>query len=69
MKVLMPEKQLELDVDEVIISQFTEIFERNISFDGLTERYPGQTFTLITGNMPKSLQEDIESIIKKYCNH
>jgi len=70
MRVVIPEKEIEFELDEISINQYKMVSKKPSENGVLMEKYTvGEPITVITGNMPKSLKIAIEEVIKNYCNH
>jgi hypothetical protein len=65
------EKEITFNLDDISIKQYNVIGRKQSeTIPMFVENYKvGETITLITSNMPDKLINEIDSIIKTYCNH
>ncbi len=69
--VEIPEDRFSFQLENAHMNQYRVVVEEpNINDLMYVERKPfGPKITVITSNMPDKLQEAIEDMIEKYCNH
>jgi hypothetical protein len=69
--VSIPEKDYCFELRNVCYGEFvvvgTKPKEDNSTF---VERYPvGEPIILLTSNMPDGLKNDVDDLVRRYCNH
>lgn len=67
----VPDKAISFELDNVSISQFKRIINNPIELNmDVFHRQPsGEIITIVTSNLPQELNNEIENLIKLYCNH
>jgi hypothetical protein len=67
----IPEKDVKFEFDNFTYNQFRMIRTKpNDKTPMILERFPiGEPMTLITSNMPDTLEDEIIKIISLYCGH
>jgi hypothetical protein len=61
--------KLNFEFEDLEVSRYIIVVEKSNRINGVVEKFPvGKPISLITSGMPEELREELEDIVKLYCN-